>query len=306
MPVLKQHYNTPALKEAIVLDLGDLGAQAAKIRLAAEQRATQIINEAQSRATRQAEQLGKEAYDQGLANGHEAGLQQGLEEGRAQALADMQQQLQQLDSAWTDLAQQWEQQRVGLEREARQAVLEFALCAAEKLVHRVIEVDDSVVVDQAGQALSLVLSAHDARLRVHPVDRELLEAALPQLLAEAPGLDHVDLIEDDQITPGGCVVTFGQGRIDATVEKQLERLVDLILPAPELSEEDEPLSAEAVSAVAPPQNLTDTAATAGPSEPGEPPAAEAASAGESGAVNDAVPTEPPDQDTDASPIDPIA
>lgn len=236
MPVLKQHYNTPALKEAIVLDLGDLGAQANKIRLAAEARATQIINEAQARANRLAEEKGKQAYDEGLNHGYEAGLQQGIEEGRAQALAESQQQLQQLYAAWSDLAGQWEQQRVEMEREARQAVLEFALRAAEKLVHRVIEVDDTVIIDQTGQALSMVLSAHDARLRIHPVDRPTLEAALPELLAEFQTLKHVDLIDDEQVTPGGCVVTFGDGRIDATIERQLERLIDLILPAPEIDD----------------------------------------------------------------------
>lgn len=238
MPILKQHYNTPALKEAIVLDLGDLGAQANKIRLAAEARATQIINEAQARANRLAEEKGKQAYEEGMNHGYEAGLQQGIEEGRAQALAESRQQLQQLYAAWSDLAGQWEQQRVEMEREARQSVLEFALRAAEKIVHRVIEVDDSVIVDQAGQALSMVLSAHDARLRIHPVDRPTLENALPELVAEFQTLQHVELIDDEEVTPGGCVVTFGDGRIDATIEKQLERLIDLILPAPEITDDE--------------------------------------------------------------------
>ncbi|MEM9021136.1 MAG: FliH/SctL family protein [Planctomycetota bacterium] len=238
MPVLKQHYNTPALKEAIVLDLGDLGAQANKIRLAAEARATQIINEAQVRANRIAEDKGKEAYEIGMSNGYEAGLKQGIEEGKAQALEETREQLTQLDAAWSDLAGQWERQRVDMEREARQSVLEFALRAAEKLVHRVIEVDDSVIVEQAGQTLSMVLSAHDARLRIHPVDRPMLEAALPDLLDEFQQLQHIDLIDDEHVTPGGCVATFGEGRIDATIERQLGRLIDLILPEADLPTDD--------------------------------------------------------------------
>lgn len=232
MPVLKQNHSTPAMREAIVLDLGDIGAQAARIRAAAEAEASKIIAEAQAQSETLAEKLCHEAEQKGFAQGVEKGDAEGREQGRAQALADATEQLNQLVTAWSQVAMDWEQQRIEMEREARQAVLDFALSAAEKIVHRVIEVDESVVVDQAAQALSLVLSTQDATVCVHPVDRPILEDALPELLKELSALAHVNLIEDESITPGGCVVQFGQGRIDATVERQLQRLTDLILPAP--------------------------------------------------------------------------
>lgn len=241
MPVLKQHQNTPAMREAIVLDLGDIGAQAARIRSAAETHAKQIIAEAKAKADELALQQAEQAKEDGYNEGVEQGLAEGREQGRVEALADAAQQLQQLTAAWSQVAGEWEQQRVEMEREARQAVLEFALATAEKLVHRVIEVDESVIVDQAAQALSMVLSAHDASIRIHPVDRPMLEDALPQLLSELATLEHIDLVEDEAITPGGCVVAFGQGRIDATIEVQMQRLVDLILPgAPEPTEDESP------------------------------------------------------------------
>lgn len=232
MPVLKQHHNTPAMREAIVLDLGDIGAQAARIRASAEAQASKIISDAQAKSETLAEQLHEQAEQQGYADGLEKGLAEGREQGRAQALAESAEQLRQLMAAWSQVATDWEQQRTEMEREARQSVLAFAMAAAEKIVHRVIEVDESVVVDQAGQALSLVLSAHDASVAIHPVDRPMLEDAMPQLLQELASLDHVELVDDESITPGGCIVSFGQGRIDATIERQLQRLIDLILPEP--------------------------------------------------------------------------
>lgn len=232
MPVLKQHNNTPAMREAIVLDLGDIGAQAARIRAAAETQASKIIAEARAKSESFADQLHDEAEKRGYAVGLEKGIAEGREQGRAEALAESAEQLSQLTAAWSQVATDWEQQRVDMDREARQAVLSFALSAAEKIVHRVIEVDESVVVDQAAQALSLVLSAHDASVCIHPVDRPILEDALPDLVRELATLEHIDLVDDESITPGGCVVVFGQGRVDATVERQLQRLVDLILPEP--------------------------------------------------------------------------
>ncbi|MEM9348240.1 MAG: FliH/SctL family protein [Planctomycetota bacterium] len=232
MPVLKQHNTTPAMREAIVLDLGDIGAQAARIRAAAETEASKIIADAQAKSALIADRLRKDAEKQGYADGLEKGLAEGREQGRAEALAESAEQLRQLMAAWSQVATDWEQQRTDMEREARQAVLDFALSAAEKIVHRVIEVDESVVVDQAAQALSLVLSAHDASVRIHPVDRPVLEDAMPQLINELDSLGHIELVDDEAITPGGCMVAFGQGRVDATIERQLQRLIDLMIPEP--------------------------------------------------------------------------
>lgn len=240
MPVLKQHHNTPAMREAIVLDLGDIGAQADRIRAAAESQAAQIVSNAKQQSEIKADALYSDAQEMGHAEGLEKGLAEGREQGRVEALAESAEQLRQLMAAWSQVATDWEQQRADMEREARQAVLEFALSTAEKLVHRVIEVDESIVVDQAAQALSLVLSAHDASVRIHPVDRPMLEDAMPQLISELGRLEHIDLVDDEEITPGGCVVAFGQGRIDATIERQLQRLVDMILPEPPQLPEESP------------------------------------------------------------------
>ena len=240
MPVLKQYQSTPAMREAIVLDLGDIGAQAARIRAAAETRAQQIIAKAQAKAEEIAQQRGDEAEQLGYAEGRERGLAEGREQGKAEALGQYAEQLRQLAAGWSQVATDWEQQRTEMEREARQAVLDFALRTAEKIVHRVIEVDESVVVDQAAQALSMVLSSHDASVHLHPVDRPVLEDALPELISELANLKHIELVEDESITPGGCVVTFGQGKVDATIEKQMQRLVDLILPEPPAPAYDEP------------------------------------------------------------------
>jgi len=250
MPVLKKYTNTPAMREAIVLDLGDIGAQAARIRAAAESKAQQILAKAQAKAEASAHERGEEAEKLGYADGLEKGLLEGRELGRVEALAQAAEQLRQITAAWSQVAGDWEQQRVEMEREARQAVLDFALMTAEKLVHRIIEVDETVVIDQVAQALSMVLSAHDASVRIHPCDRPMLEDALPELVQELANIKHIDLVDDEDVTPGGCVVTFGQGRVDATIERQMQRLIDLIVPEPEAIE-DEPAQAEDNAAVSP-------------------------------------------------------
>jgi flagellar biosynthesis/type III secretory pathway protein FliH len=102
---------------------------------------------------------------------------------------------------------------------------------AEKLVHRVIQIDPTVIVDQVANALAHVLQTMDVTVRVSPADRPVLEEAMPELLAEFGHLKHVRIVDDPEITPGGCIVSYGQGQIDTTLDTQLTRLVELMLPA---------------------------------------------------------------------------
>lgn len=261
MPVLKQHTTTPAMKEAIVLDLGDIGAQASRIRAAAETQAAKIISDAQAKAEKIARERAAQAQESGYSEGLEAGLAEGRATGHAEALAQSAEQVRQLTAAWSQVVQEWEQQRAEMEREARQSVLDFALRAAEKIVHRVIEVDESVVIDQAAQALSLVMSGHDASVRIHPVDHPILEEAMPDLMKELSSIDHIELVDDESITPGGCVVAFGQGQIDARIETQMQRLIDMILPEPpepgEPEEVSPPVSVESLDSQAIAQKAPD-------------------------------------------------
>lgn len=240
MPVLKHRDATGFAKDAVVLDLGDIGRQAARIRMQAEAKAAQIINDAE----RQAQKLIDEAEGIGFERGKEFGYGEGLEHGRkaghAEALAGSQEQLALLQTAWADVAEQLDGQRRAMDREARRAVLEFALQMAERLVHRVIEVDPTVVVDQLAAALSLIMRPMDVTVRINPDDREILAEAMPQLMAEFNQFQHVQLTDDASIHRGGCVVTYGQGAIDATVQKQIDRVIDVILPLEDRAEESEP------------------------------------------------------------------
>jgi len=230
MPLVKASHARPAMKEAVVLDLGDIGAQAEKLRRAAETKAQQIINEAQARADALAEGAAERGHAEGLEKGLAEGREQGLAEGREQALAQSAEQVKAMLEAWSSVAQQLDGQRLNIEREARQAVLEFALRLAEKVVHRVVQVDPSAVVDQVGHALSHVLGPLDVTVCVHPDDVPLIEAAMPELIKEFAHLQHIHLDTDQSLARGGCRAAFHGGHVDASIEKQLERIVAVLLP----------------------------------------------------------------------------
>ena len=232
MPLMKADEADKLLGSAIVLDLGDIGRQADQLKAAAKRKAEAIIAEAEQRADELATRTHDEAFEAGRVEGLEQGRAEGFKQGSHKAVTEARQQFHKLQAAWQQAADDWDQQRQTMQRQAQETILRFALRFAERIVHRVVEVDRSVIVDQLAVALAYVLKPTAPTVRIHGDDRPALEEAMPQLLAQFNQIESLKLVEDPQIERGGCVVCYGQGRIDATVQTQIDRLTRAILPDP--------------------------------------------------------------------------
>ena len=234
MGVLKNKSALSAMKEAVVLDLGDIGMQAAKMRMQAETKAAKIVTEAEVKAKVLVENAHNQGYEEGLRKGlqqgEQRGYEEGLQKGYEEAFNSKIESLQQVQVAWGEVMSQWEDYRNRMEVDSSEAVMEFTLKLAERLVHRVIEVDHTVIVDQVANALSYILKPLDVTVQINADDRQILEEAIPELMAEFRHLKHIELVEGKDISRGGCLVQYGRGEIDAQIETQLERVIDMILP----------------------------------------------------------------------------
>ena len=113
------------------------------------------------------------------------------------------------------------------------AKVPVAVKLAEKVVRRVPSIDPTVVVDQVAEAIDYVARPCDVTVRIHPDDQPLVAEAMPMLVEQFANIEHVNLTTDETITRGGCTVSFGQGRIDATLDTQLDRIAEAMLPKPE-------------------------------------------------------------------------
>jgi flagellar assembly protein FliH len=212
-------------------DLGDLKLQAERLLGEARAEARRIVDEARSRS----EALVAESGPRGHAEGRQHGLVEGREEGRLQgcqeAINELRSRLEQLVGSWTEALQSFEANRNDLLLAAREDILDLALAMGSKITHRVIEADPRVVTDQVAEALALVADATAVTVSVNPNDLALVDKVLGEIVEKIGLCTHVDLREDEQVGPGGCVVTTGKGRIDASVDRQVERIVETLLPA---------------------------------------------------------------------------
>ncbi len=89
------------------------------------------------------------------------------------------------------------------------------------------------VADQLGAVLGLLARPTRLMVRTHPEDAAILEQALPTLREKYRNATHVEIAPDESLARGSCVATTGTGgAIDASIQDQLARIVQTLLPGP--------------------------------------------------------------------------
>lgn len=229
MPVMKPGHSGSLLRTAVVLDMGDVEAHAQRVLTDAHERAAAIIDDAERKAahlTANAEQIG---HGQGHARGLAEGLEQGGRQGREQALQEGRAELAQLAKRWDEAVLDWEARRDRLFDDAREEVLRFAFALGERIVHRLVRADPDIVRDQMIAALKHLSRPTALQISVHPDDRPVIEAVMPEVASALGRGTHVHLHDDHSIDRGGCVVASAGGYVDASLATQLDRMAEALL-----------------------------------------------------------------------------
>jgi flagellar assembly protein FliH len=215
---------------AVPFSMRDIEEQARAVLLRAQQQADQLLAEAQTQATR----IRAEAQAQGQAEGRSQGLARGREEGRKagheQALAEARGQLGSLVSSLSQAAVALDESRHKLQTEAIQDVVALAVAIARRVTKGQASFDTNVLAENVVEAMKLVVHAADVRIAVNPAQKQALSDVLPRLQMQWPALEHVEIVEDAALSPGGCRIITRGGQVDADIDGQLDRIVENLLP----------------------------------------------------------------------------
>jgi flagellar assembly protein FliH len=171
---------------------------------AARVEAQRIVAEAQARAA----EIERAARERGRAEA-QAQAQVALD----QAIADLRAQL-------TATLDELAQLRGELAARAEQDLVRLALAIAHKVVQREVKVDHEIALALARVALARVHSRAGAVVRLHPDDYAYVSAHRERLNSEAA----IELVEDRNVGPGGCIVQSEIGEIDSRIEQQFAEI----------------------------------------------------------------------------------
>ena len=227
MGLIKAQQAPPNLQP---FSMADVETAARRILLRARQQAEQLLLAAQQEAEGLKQAAHAEGLREGRAQGHAEGLQKGAEAGKAQALAACQQQFAATLGALAQAAMELDAGRRALEAEGLAEVVQLAAAIARRVTKRQGIIDEQVLAANVADAMRLVVHAADVRIAVHPDQRRTLDEALPALRLEWPGLEHVELVDDPTLAPGGCRIFTRGGRVDADLDGQLDRVIAELLP----------------------------------------------------------------------------
>lgn len=173
----------------------------------------------QARAIMEAAQMGAQAQaDDALRAGWEQGYAAGLE----QARQDQATMLARLGALVSDAAVAHEE----AVRNVDESVVALTLALARVVVRHEVRADPGTILDVARGALGEMAAGAVVVLRVHPADVALLEARIEHLglPSGCPLGADVTVRADETISPGGCLIESGAGRVDATLDRQLDRI----------------------------------------------------------------------------------
>lgn len=101
-------------------------------------------------------------------------------------------------------------------------LLEISVDIAKKIIKKEVSEEPQVLINTVVEVLR-GLSKEETKvvLRVNPAQVDITKQSVPEILNLA-GIDaRVTVLSDENISEGGCMVTTGNGVVDATIETQL-------------------------------------------------------------------------------------
>lgn len=164
------------------------------------------------------EALRKQSYEEGYADGHEAGCEETKAELEAPSKAAAQEATERFDALLSDMRQRF----TAIQEEMAQSVLAMACDLARQVVRRELSIDPESVKPVVAEAVAqLIADAQAVTVRLHPDDFAALEAGWTT--PPAPGSPR--FVPDPSVTQGGCLVETTGNVVDATLETRWARTI---------------------------------------------------------------------------------
>ena len=172
----------------------------------AERKAEQIVREAEQKAN----EIRRKANEEGRADGIKL------------ARKKVNEQLERSSQTLSSFIDQIKEQETKLIQTCAPKLADIAVQLAEKIVHKEIDKDSSLVVVQAEEAISRILEREKLIVRVNPSDEDFMKKHKENLVRMFDGVDKIEVIGDPHIEKGGCVVETNFIKVDAQPASQLK------------------------------------------------------------------------------------
>lgn len=199
--------------------IADAQAHAAMIVAAAELRRDEILEE----AGRQSDEMLKQADIRILAMEEEA-RRKGYDNGYLEGLSAGQREAGRLQREANQFLSEVKAFREDVLRRLEPQMVELAVCVAEKLVSRQLDIEPDTIVSILKEALRQVKEAGEVIVRLHPDDVQACRARIGELQAEMRQQSALSLLSDNGLDRGCCRVETNGALIECLLDERFESL----------------------------------------------------------------------------------
>jgi len=98
----------------------------------------------------------------------------------------------------------------------------LAAGVAGKVIHRKVAADDEIILDAVAEALRQLSDIKRLRIVLNPADQPVVSGHQQALLRQVGQLDSVEIVSDEAIERGGCLLDSDRGEVDGRISSQLE------------------------------------------------------------------------------------
>ena len=174
----------------------------------ARKKAEELLEETQ----RKTAFLEKEAYEKGFEQGEKDGVNLGYKK-IARSVEQIERLLEEIGNLKEEILKQFEKE-----------ILALVFSIAEKIIHRKIQEDDTIIHEAVLEAIHSVTEKSQIVIKVNPEDFESVEKMKPEFFSTFKDLKSVVVTPDLSVNRGGCLLETPYGDIDAGVEARLDKI----------------------------------------------------------------------------------
>lgn len=159
----------------------------------------------------------QEAYDEGLKRGTEAGREK-FDEYVGDAAESLKVVAEGMKQARDEFLSTLEPQ-----------IMDLVRMIAERVLMREIKSDEQLILTTIRATLKNLVDREELKVRVNPKDLEVLRNEKAMIIDEFDAVDSLDIIPDENITSGGCVVESNNLQIDSQIDSQFEQIINSMM-----------------------------------------------------------------------------
>ncbi len=157
-------------------------------------------------------------------NAHQLGWQSGYNEGHNEAIQAVEKKLIELTQTLQKTVDSAIEERNRFLRKSQDEISQLVVAVARKVIGKELSLNPQVVTEIVAQAIKEAAISGPCRIRVNPADYSLLSPAWETIPSMQPSDRKWELISDNKVSRGGCLIEANGGILDAQIDSQLEQV----------------------------------------------------------------------------------